>query len=484
MSIFVISTIIFNVAKFFLPPNFHGIQFYSFIFITDLIFLVLLTQIIEFGNSKFQRQKDSRIETDLSEYQFINKSLFSNFSLFIYFLPYILLLFTAITGIIYPIPDWNIYFKLIIATLLFALMIAHFIFNGLVLILWIILKLKSLITGSKLHVSNSKAQASDYQSEKLKTKEKRKRNTFRSFMSSRLAFLSLPFVISIFISLAILLFCVTAPFTWTKSIKTTKINIYSEIIPINFKDYKIIQLSDIHADYFSNDKMVLKAAKIINDENPDLILITGDFVSYKSSELKPLINSLKEFKASYGIYVVLGNHDYGTYYYKTSKDKIFETENFNELLNYFEELNWHLLRNESVYLIQDNDTIVLAGTEHYNRKDSHYPSNADIGLSLKNVPESLPVICMTHNPDYWVDVIQYINNYVFLTLSGHTHGMQIGISGKSNLNLYRLKNKYTAGLYEHNNRYLYINTGFGSVGFPFRIGLKPEITVIELKVAD
>ncbi|MDL2240506.1 metallophosphoesterase [Bacteroidales bacterium OttesenSCG-928-K22] len=287
---------------------------------------------------------------------------------------------------------------------------------------------------------------------------------------------SFSFLFSVFI----LLVCLTAPFTWTNKIRTSELVVSNKDIPMAFDGYKIVQLSDIHADYFPKGKLLEEAVDIINKVNADLILITGDFVSYKSAELNHLMEILKRFQSTDGVYVVLGNHDYGTYYHW--KNEELKENNFKELLSCFNNLDWNLLQNETVFIVKDNDSIALAGTEHYSRKESHYPSAANINLALKDVPKTMPVICMTHNPEYWADTIRYIDNYVFLTLSGHTHGMQIGIHGNAKINMYRLKNKFTAGLYKNGNRYLYINTGFGTVGFPFRIGLKPEITVVELRV--
>ena len=407
---FIATSIIFNVAKNFLPPNFYGIEFYSLLFLFDILCLHLISTLL-----------------------IVNKN--TKLLLIIYFFPFALLVLVASLGIFYPLPDWNTYFKIIINTLLFSSLFAHIIFNITVLIAWI---------------ANIKTQTSQFL---LK--------------------------LGVAISCCILITCFTAIFTWTKNINLTEIKINSEKIPNGFDAYKIVQLSDIHSDYQYNDKLIGKAVEMINSQNADIILITGDFISYKSSELKPLINRLKELNSKDGICLVLGNHDYGTYY--QWKNDSHKNNNFNDLLNYFKSLNWTLLRNESIYLVKNNDTLILVGTEHYSRSKSHYPSNADIELALENIPNSIPIIAMTHNPDYWADKIRFMDNPILLTFSGHTHGMQIGFTGKSKkTNLYCLKNRYSAGLFEYNNKYLYINTGFGTVGFPFRIGIKPEISVVTI----
>ena len=437
---FIATSIIFNVAKNFLPPNFYGIEFYSLLFLFDILCLHLISSLAS-----------------------INKN--AKLLLIIYFLPFALLVLVASLGIFYPLPDWNTYFKIIINTLLFSSLFAHIIFNITVLIAWIANNWRNKLKIPPKHYKH------------LPKNSKRKNKThYFEFKTHTSQFL---LKLGAAISCCILITCFTAIFTWTKNINLTEIKINCEKIPNGFDTYKIVQLSDIHSDYQYNDKLMGKAVEIINKQNADIILITGDFISYKSSELNPLINRLKELNSKDGIYLVLGNHDYGTYYHW--KNDSHKNKNFNDLLNYFKGLNWTLLRNESIYLVKDNDTLILVGTEHYSRSKSHYPSNANIELALENIPNSIPIIAMTHNPDYWADKIRFMDNPILLTFSGHTHGMQIGFTGKSKkTNLYCLKNRYSAGLYEYNNKYLYINTGFGTVGFPFRIGIKPEISVVTI----
>jgi predicted MPP superfamily phosphohydrolase len=282
------------------------------------------------------------------------------------------------------------------------------------------------------------------------------------------------------ISLFVFTICAIAPFYWTVSPKIVAVDIKTEKISKGFDGYKIVQLSDMHFDFFIDDKLLQATVDSIEKLQPDVIMITGDIVTYKADELKPFLKTLRQLQAPDGVYFVMGNHDYGSYYrWKTERESL---KNDAKLLQYFERLGWKILRNKSDYLICRNDTIAVAGTENKCFHQSHYPCDGDIELALREVPVFYPVIVMTHDPVYWEEELRYNERPLFLTLSGHTHGMQIGYRTKTKQwGLYRVLNKYSNGLYYENEKYLYINSGLGTVGFPFRIGLNPEITLLTLK---
>jgi predicted MPP superfamily phosphohydrolase len=272
-----------------------------------------------------------------------------------------------------------------------------------------------------------------------------------------------------------------APFLWTTSLQVVEVKIASEEVPKAFSGYRIVQISDLHCDYFRNEKPFQRMVDSITRLNPDLILITGDVVTFRSSELKRFLDVLQPMKANDGVYVVLGNHDYGSYYnrWKSQEEVI---QNQEELFGYYRRLHWQLLRNEAVYIEKNGDTLVVAGTENQSLRLKHYPCKGDVHLTLQDVPEHYPVILMTHDPIYWEKEISQMQRPVMLTLSGHTHGMQIGYhTPSSQWSFWNVFKKNGIGLYEENGRYLYVNTGFGTVGFPFRIGLQPEITVLTLE---
>jgi predicted MPP superfamily phosphohydrolase len=271
-----------------------------------------------------------------------------------------------------------------------------------------------------------------------------------------------------------------APFLWTVSPQIVEVKITSKEVPEAFSGYRIVQLSDLHCDYFRNEKPFQNMVESINRLNPDLILITGDVVTFRGVEIKRFLDVLQPMKATDGIYVVMGNHDYGSYYnrWKSHEEVI---QNQEELFDYYKQLQWHLLRNEAVYLAKNEDTLVVAGTENQCLQQKYYPCKGDFHLALQGVPEHYPVILMTHDPVYWEKEISQTQRPIMLTVSGHTHGLQIGYrTPSSQWSIWSVFKKIGIGLYEENGRYLYVNTGFGTVGFPFRIGLRPEITVLVL----
>lgn len=249
-------------------------------------------------------------------------------------------------------------------------------------------------------------------------------------------------------------------------------------IPASFDNYKIVQISDLHLGTAKNYKSEFtEMVNKINQLNPDIVVFTGDLVNNFATELEGWIPILRQVKAKYGIYAILGNHDYGDYVpWKTPQDK---QRNFMDVVSFFDAVNWQLLRNHSTPLISGTDTIVLAGVENWGNPP--FPRYGDLNQTVPNSMEH-PVILLSHDPSHWdEEVIKHPAN-IFLTLSGHTHGFQFGIrSERINISPVSLKYEKWGGLYEHNNRYLYVNIGAGTIGFPGRIGMRPEITLLTLK---
>jgi predicted MPP superfamily phosphohydrolase len=417
IAIVLITTVLFNIATLFLPPSFRGLSFYSLLFIFDMLVLIPFSRI---SNSWSHRRKKT--------------------FLLVYWMPFTLLTLIAIAAIFIPFPDWANYVKIPVATLFAALYFSHFLLCAFLLITclihWLI---------------------------------KNKRIVHFSLFSGILA------------AAALLAICLAAPFLWTVNPQITKVKIVSKEVPESFSGYKIVHISDLHCDFFRNEKPFHNMVNSINSLNPDLILITGDVITFKSAELKRFLNTLQPMKAKNGIYVIMGNHDYGSYYNRwKSQDEL--AQNQEELFGYYKQLHWRLLRNEAVYIEKNGDTLVLAGTENKCFRETHYPCTGDFHLALQEVAEHHPIILMTHNPTYWEKEISKNPHPIMLTLSGHTHGTQIGYRTDTfQWSVLSAFKKYGMGLYRENDRYLYINTGFGVVGFPFRIGLRPEITALMLE---
>ncbi|MGL5689340.1 MAG: metallophosphoesterase, partial [Bacteroidales bacterium] len=263
--------------------------------------------------------------------------------------------------------------------------------------------------------------------------------------------------------------------------KVLTYNIQSPQIPESFNDYKIIQFSDLHTGNFNNDTVFIKnLVDSINNFRPDLILFTGDIVSYHSKELDPYLHILKQLKAQDGVYAVMGNHDYSDYY-KWNSDKDRENDLLN-LKSYFKQMNWILLDNESVRIRRGNDSIILAGMENWGEPPFH--AFGDIEKTFEKIyPQTEDfVILMSHNPEFWRQHVMNKRSDIDLTLSGHTHAMQCVV--KFNNKTYSpasIRYPLWGGLYEDaSNSKLLVNVGIGNVFYPMRIGTKPEISYILL----
>ena len=257
--------------------------------------------------------------------------------------------------------------------------------------------------------------------------------------------------------------------------------IQSPEIPVAFNNYKIIQFSDLHTGNFNNDTVFIQLlVDSINSYNPDLILFTGDIVSYHSKELDPYLNILKGLKAKDGVFAVMGNHDYSDYY-KWDSDKDRENDLLN-LKSYFKKMNWKLLDNESVIIRNNNDSIILAGMENWGEPPFHAFGDIDKTFEVIKPKTSDYVILMSHNPEFWRQHVMNQRTDIDLTLSGHTHAMQFVV--RFNNKTYSpasIRYPLWGGLYEDaSNLNLLVNVGIGNVFYPMRIGVKPEISYIIL----
>lgn len=248
-------------------------------------------------------------------------------------------------------------------------------------------------------------------------------------------------------------------------------------LPSTFKGFKIVQISDLHiSSFYKNEDMLEKAIEIINALEPDIIVHTGDFVSIFASEVKHFVPILKKLKAKYGCYSILGNHDYGDYHQWNSIEE--KKENLEKLIAYQEEAGFKVLLNESVILEQGDSKIALTGVENWGKPP--FAQYGDLNKALSSVSEDAFTILLSHDPSHWDAEVLGKKN-IPLTLAGHTHGMQFGVEWK-NIKWSPVKMKYPrwGGLYKEGGQFLYVNRGLGSIGVPIRVGMPPEITLIEL----
>ena len=250
-------------------------------------------------------------------------------------------------------------------------------------------------------------------------------------------------------------------------------------LPDAFDGFKFTQISDIHSGSFDDENKIRYAIDLINEQESDLLLFTGDIVNAKADEMHPWIDIFKGIKKhEYGKYSVLGNHDYGAYLdWKSEKAK---AENFVAIKDLHSEIDFKLMLNENVKIKKGKDEIALMGVENWGK---HFGEFGDIDKASENVIATDFKILMSHDPSHWEYIVKQHPKNIQLTLSGHTHGMQFGIEipGYFKWSLAKYIYKQWAGLYEEFGRYVYVNRGFGFHAYPGRVGIMPEITVFELK---
>ncbi len=255
--------------------------------------------------------------------------------------------------------------------------------------------------------------------------------------------------------------------------KVKKVQLKLPNLPKAFEGFRLVQISDIHAGSFDSMEDVQRGVDLINAQNADVVFFTGDLVNSDSREIEPYKTTFKGIEPK--VYAVLGNHDYGDY--KKWPSKKAKQENFELLEKYQEEMDFDLLKNEHRFLERDGEKIAVIGVENWG---SSFVKHGDLDRALEGVDKEVFKILLSHDPSHWdLKTIPH-QTPVDLTLSGHTHGMQFGVDIPW-LKWSPVKYKYPrwSGLYQEASQYLYVNRGFGFLGFPGRVGMWPEITVIE-----
>ena len=256
-----------------------------------------------------------------------------------------------------------------------------------------------------------------------------------------------------------------------------KIKLKFNNLPDAFKGMRMVHISDIHSGSFQDIRAVNKGIDLILKQQPDIIVFTGDLVNDRATEMEPYQNSFARLTAPLGVFSTLGNHDYGDYVQWPSAQAKFD--NLEALKKVHANMGWRLLMNEHVVLEKKGEKIALLGIENWGAK-ARFPKYGKMDLAYPGT-ENIPFkILLSHDPSHWDAQILPEYPGIDLMLSGHTHGMQFGLENPYfKWSPVQWMYKQWAGLYEQGNQKLYVNRGYGFIGYPGRVGILPEITVIE-----
>ena len=264
------------------------------------------------------------------------------------------------------------------------------------------------------------------------------------------------------------------------NIDVNEVEVPISSLPTPFDGYRVAQISDLHVGTFGIDTTFLaEVVEKINSLDVDAVMFTGDIVNRNSAELQPFVSTLSRINARDGVFSVLGNHDYGDYSDWESPEA--KEENLKLMHKLQKQMNWTLLLNETKQVYRGNDSIFIIGVE--NLGDPPFKNYGSLSNAYTTINDSTIKILLSHNPAHWErDIKDKKDNNIALTLSGHTHAMQMSIGSFSPA---ALRYKYWGGLYVDDfNHYLNVNVGIGEVALPMRIGATPEITVLTLRKAQ
>ena len=269
---------------------------------------------------------------------------------------------------------------------------------------------------------------------------------------------------------------------WGKNnIKVLNYTLFFDDLPSSFDGYKLTQISDLHSGNLDSLDKLESAIQLINSQNSDLILFTGDLVNNDANELKPWMTTLSKLRAKDGLYSILGNHDYGDYRSWPSENE--KIDNFNKIKQSQQQIGFDLILNDSRYIYKGAQKLALIGVENWG---NGFRKKGDLSKAVKNIRAEDFKILLSHDPTHWEKVVLNEKINYHLTLSGHTHGGQFGIEipGYLKWSPVQWRYKYWAGIYKNKNQYLNVNRGLGTTAVPGRVGIWPEVTVITLKSSN
>ncbi|ERJ57776.1 metallophosphoesterase [Sphingobacterium paucimobilis] len=247
-------------------------------------------------------------------------------------------------------------------------------------------------------------------------------------------------------------------------------------LPKAFHGFKIAQISDVHSGSFYNHKAVLGGVEMLLGEKPDAIFFTGDLVNNVASEMRDYQDIFSKLHADFGVFSTLGNHDYGDYYYG-KEDSMAKRKNLKDLIDVHKVMGWDLLMDENRVIKVDNEELSIVGVQNWGT--GRFPKKGDLSKALLGTEDKAVKLLLSHDPSHWR--AQVLHTDVDVMFAGHTHGMQFGVRGEHfKWSPAKYIYKEWAGLYKEGQKQLYVNTGYGFLGYPGRVGILPEITIFEL----
>ncbi|MEQ8903821.1 metallophosphoesterase [Ekhidna sp.] len=254
--------------------------------------------------------------------------------------------------------------------------------------------------------------------------------------------------------------------------------VYSPNLPKAFDGIRVAQISDIHTGSFFNKTAVEGGIDLLNAQKPDIAFFTGDLVNNRSEEAKEYLNIFKRVTAPLGVYSVMGNHDYGDYTsWSSEAAKQKDIKNLHEMHRY---MGYDLLLNENRTIKVDGEEIAILGCENWGA--GRFSKYGDMSKTIAGTEEKPYKLLLSHDPSHWDAQIRQEYQDIDLMLAGHTHGMQFGVEiGNFRWSPVQYRYKQWADLYQEGEQSLYVNRGYGFIGYPGRIGILPEITILELK---
>ncbi len=249
-------------------------------------------------------------------------------------------------------------------------------------------------------------------------------------------------------------------------------------LPKSFDGLRIAQLSDIHSGSFRNKIAVKGGVEMVNREKPDITFFTGDLVNNQATEMRDYVNVFDKVSAPLGVFSILGNHDYGDYVRWASPEK--KAANLESLKAVHRQLGWNLLLNENHMISENGELLAILGIENWGARG--FSKYGKLAEAHRDTQKASTKLLLSHDPSHWSAEVLKDFQDIDITFAGHTHGMQFGVEiGPVKWSPAQYMYKEWAGLYENKGQFLYVNRGFGYLGYPGRIGIPPEITIIELK---